>query len=246
MLVIAIVTLAASYGLGALLLTRLGEEARAPDEAFDAIVVLGCRVGPDGRPSHALRRRAEHAARLYRAGAAPYVVTTGGVGDFGPSEASVARDVLIAHGVPAHRVLVEDASTSTDENARFAKERFGGRRVLVVTDAYHVARSERVFLRYYEDAHAIGTSSPFHRVRAVGALREVFAFAAYAGLGRLSWASRGGPLRDVPEGPRGAATQPWFALTATVDERWPRPSRRARAEAWPGRRRPGGRRRGRR
>ncbi len=70
MLVIAIVTLAASYGLGALLLTRLGEEARAPDEAFDAIVVLGCRVGPDGRPSHALRRRAQHAARLYRAGIA--------------------------------------------------------------------------------------------------------------------------------------------------------------------------------
>jgi uncharacterized SAM-binding protein YcdF (DUF218 family) len=215
----ALVTFAVGYALIAAWLTRAGEHAVVPDETFDAIVVLGCRVDPSGRPSHALRRRAEHAARLYHRGAAPWVVTTGGVGDFGPSEASVARDVLVKAGVPEQRILLEDASTSTDENARFAKERFGGRRVLVVTDAYHVPRSERVFLRYFEDAHAVGTSSPFSRVRVVGALREVFAVAAYLGLGRLSWASRGGPEGAPPRGPSGARVEPAFALTATVDER---------------------------
>jgi uncharacterized SAM-binding protein YcdF (DUF218 family) len=176
---------AAVYAAVAVFLDWRGRAARIPDERFDAIVVLGCRVLPGGHASEALARRTEHAARLYREGRAPFVVTTGGVGEFGPSEASVEKRILVAEGVPADRVFVEDASTSTEENARFAKERFGGRRVLVVTDDYHVLRSGRIFLRYYEDAHVVGSSSPRLGVRVHGALREVFAVAAYAVLGRL-------------------------------------------------------------
>lgn len=167
---------------------------RAPSGTFDAIVVLGCRVNPGGAPSHALARRAAHAARFYAEGKAPLVIVTGGIGDFGPSEASVAADVLVAHGVPRSAILVEDASTSTWENATFARERFGAGRVLVVTDAFHTLRSERIFERVFGEAVAVGSRSPWLEPRVSGAVREVAAVGIYAALGRIDL------LRSEPEG----------------------------------------------
>jgi len=198
---LTICAFAAAYVAFGFYLEARGRMAEIPDEPFDAIVVLGCRVAPDGRPSPSLSRRARHAARLYGEGRAPWVVTTGGFGEFGAAEGEVARDVLVAEGVPRSRILVEDASTSTEENARFAKERFGGRRVLVVTDDYHVLRSTLVFHKYFEDTHVVGSSSALRNVRLHGALREVFAISAYAVLGRLS-------LAEPPHGDLAAADAP--------------------------------------
>lgn len=158
---------------------------RAPVGAFDAIVVLGCRVNPGGVPSHALARRARHAARLYREGKAPLVIVTGGVGDHGPSEASVAASILEEHGVPRRAILLEDTSTSTWENATHARERYGAGRVLVVTDAFHTLRAERIFEGVFGEAVAVGSRSPWRSARASGAIREVLAVGIYAALGRI-------------------------------------------------------------
>lgn len=169
----------------ALLLDASPRAQPEPSDHFDAIVVLGCRVVSEGVPSLALERRARHAARLYHAGLAPFVITTGGVGDSPPSEAEVAARVLIEEGVPERAILREDTSTSTQENAAFAKERFGGRRVLLVTDAFHTWRAARVFARHYEEVVAVGTRSHIESERARGALREVVAVAGYLALGRI-------------------------------------------------------------
>lgn len=159
---------------------------REPPEGarFDAIIVLGCRVGPDGEASPALTRRARHAARLYRRGLAPKVVLTGGVGTHPPSEARAAAAVARAEGVPEEAIVLEERSTSTEENALEAAARIDAERVLVVSDAYHVFRAERVFRRYFASVTAVGSHGS-SRVRLRGALREVHAVAAYALLGRL-------------------------------------------------------------
>jgi uncharacterized SAM-binding protein YcdF (DUF218 family) len=155
-----------------------------PEGTFDAIVVLGCRVRPDGTASGALARRARHAAHLYAEGIAPKVVFTGGVGDFPPSEASAAAAIARGEGVPDEVIVLEETSTSTEENAREASRLIGGGRVLVVTDTYHAFRAERVFARHFESAVAVGRSGTGPE-RARGALREVGAVTAYAVLGRL-------------------------------------------------------------
>lgn len=161
-------------------------ERRPPRGAtYDAIVVLGCRVNPSGEASHSLWRRAVTAAELYHAGHADCVVTTGGVGDHGASEASVAAEILVREGVPRERILLEDESTSTEENARFAKARFGGERMLVVTDGFHTLRARRTFERFFAEVDSVGTNAPWPRTRNLGALREVVALAGYAVLGRM-------------------------------------------------------------
>tara|TARA_B100001750_G_C15334568_1_gene509069 strand:- start:96 stop:713 length:618 start_codon:yes stop_codon:yes gene_type:complete len=174
-----------AFGLAAASLERWGVR-RVDDEArYDAIVVAGCAVRPDGTPSPALANRTAHAVALHRRGLAPKVVFTGGVGTHAPSEAEAASRHAIALGLPADAVLLEAKSTSTEENARFAAEILGAEaRVLVVSDAYHVFRCERVFGRYFEGARGSGSLGR-RSARLQGAFREVVAVAAYGVLGRL-------------------------------------------------------------
>ncbi|MEM1414325.1 MAG: YdcF family protein [Myxococcota bacterium] len=172
-----------AFALSALALDAYGQ--RRPKGRHDAIVVAGCRVMAGGRASPALRRRALRAVDLWKAGVAPRLVFTGGVGDEPPSEASVAATIARAEGVPEHAMVLEERSTSTEENARFAAEALGpDAHVVVVTDAYHVFRAERVFRRHFAGAVGAGTvAEPWPRWR--GAAREVLALGAYAVLDRL-------------------------------------------------------------
>jgi uncharacterized SAM-binding protein YcdF (DUF218 family) len=115
-----------------------------------AIVVLGARVLPNGKPSLSLRERAAHAVTLYERGFASHIIFTGGVGDNPPSEAQVAADWAVKRGVPRDKVLKEDKSTSTRENAEFSaaicRER-GWKSVLVVSQPFHLWRARREFER---------------------------------------------------------------------------------------------------
>ena len=172
----------AGLWLAAALLGRASPDERS---SYDAIVVLGCRVDPGGVPSNALLRRGEQAAELYHRGLSERVLTTGGGGDFGPSEASVAERVLVARGVPPSAIVREERSTSTWENALYARTLVGEGSVLVVSDRYHLPRAEQVFRRHFGHAHGVGSDSPYARTRRIGRLRETWAVLIYAGLGRI-------------------------------------------------------------
>jgi uncharacterized SAM-binding protein YcdF (DUF218 family) len=121
--------------------------AQSPTRS-DAIVVLGTRVLPNGMPSLTLRERVSHAVELYRAGVAPNIICTGGVGENPPSEARAAATLAQKMGVPPERIAVEEKSTTTHENAVFAaqicRER-GWKSVVVVSQPFHLWRGQREF-----------------------------------------------------------------------------------------------------
>ncbi len=114
----------------------------------DAIVVLGARVLNGGQAGDSLRARTLRAVELYHRGLAPAIVCTGGVGEHPPSEAEVAAELARNLGVPAKALVLEMRSTSTWENAVNAagicRER-GWRRIVVVSDPYHLLRATRNF-----------------------------------------------------------------------------------------------------
>ncbi len=160
------------WGLGALALDVYGQRAAPARGAWDAVIVAGCRVMPDGRPSPALERRVRTAVALWKAGRAPRIVMTGGVGENPPSEAEAAARLAHALGVPESALVRESQSTTTAENAQFAARVVDARRVLVVSDTYHVLRCEWLFGRYFEEVRGVGsTPEAWPRVRF--ALREV-------------------------------------------------------------------------
>lgn len=169
-----------SYGLH-----RYGAGRRPTEGRWDAIVVLGSRVFPPRTPGTAMTARVTLAVELFHDGRADVLVLTGGVGDAGVAESEVAAELAESLGVPREAMVLEHASTSTEGNAEHAARAFEGRRVLVVTDAYHVLRSERVFARYFDEAHGVGAVNPRMWPTVRGALREVPALLGYAVLGRL-------------------------------------------------------------
>ncbi|XXF77346.1 YdcF family protein [Myxococcaceae bacterium GXIMD 01537] len=145
LLVCAGVATCGVFGL-AFVVDRFGQRERAG--RAEVLVVLGARVLPGGQPSGALAARAEHAVSLYQRGLAPRLLFSGGVGVNPPSEASVLRAVAVRLGVPEEACMLEERSHSTEENARYSAQLLRGlgvRRVLVVSDPYHLLRARQYF-----------------------------------------------------------------------------------------------------
>jgi uncharacterized SAM-binding protein YcdF (DUF218 family) len=119
-----------------------------------AVVLLGGATRGDTHMSTLgdLNQQADrlvHAVALYKAGKAPWVLVTGGAGDGARSEAEIMRDLLVVMGVPAGVILLEDKSRDTYQNALYCAAILNGRginRILLVTSAFHMRRSEALFL----------------------------------------------------------------------------------------------------
>jgi uncharacterized SAM-binding protein YcdF (DUF218 family) len=126
----------------------------------DVIVVLGAGLYPNGQPNPGMTRRAEHAAALYAAGYAPWVICSGGFTVGVPvSEAAACADLLVARGVPREVILLEENSLSTEENAIYTAalmRAHGWQTALVTSDDYHLWRTTLLF-----QAHGVAlTTSP--------------------------------------------------------------------------------------
>lgn len=115
---------------------------------YDAIVVLGAALNADGTPSPSLKRRARHGVALHRSGAAPVILFSGGVPVQGLSEAEAMRAIALELGVEPERILLEEASSSTWENAHNSVDiarKHGWQRLVVVSDEYHLPRARFSF-----------------------------------------------------------------------------------------------------
>lgn len=112
-------------------------------EPCDAIVVLGA-AQYNGRPSPVLKARLDHAVELYRAGLAPALVVTGGIGTGDRmSEATVGLRYLRALAVPDSAIIVRPDGRTTDESMRSVAEWMHERelqRAILVSDPFHMAR----------------------------------------------------------------------------------------------------------
>lgn len=164
----------ATWAAIAIFLDRIGHRP-CPEGPFDALVVPGCAVRPNGAASGALRRRTEHAVSLWQRNIAPIIILTGGVGRYPPSEASAAAQIARDAGVPNDALVLEEQSTTTAENAMFAAQAFPNASttsILVVTDSYHAWRCKRLFSSHFKRVESVG-STPSARLRIRGAFREV-------------------------------------------------------------------------
>ena len=122
----------------------------------DAIVLLGGATEPALPPrqdpelnDHA--DRIMHAADLYKAGKAQYIVVSGGSWLY-PSlnrpEAADMRDVLMRFGVPAAAILLEDKSEDTGQNASLSAAVMQQHHLvtaLLVTSGIHMPRAMATF-----------------------------------------------------------------------------------------------------
>jgi uncharacterized SAM-binding protein YcdF (DUF218 family) len=113
----------------------------------DAIVVMGA-AQYNGHPSGALAARLDHAIGLFKAGYAPYLITTGGnlPGDR-TTEAETGVCYATDHGVPRSALLMENTGRTTLESIQHVRailDAHGLRTALFVSDRSHMLRVLRL------------------------------------------------------------------------------------------------------
>jgi len=177
----------------------------------DGIVVLGGVIEPEAadRPESGINEAAERltaVAGLARRYPAAKILFSGG--DIllrpGVSEAQAAGALFASFGISADRVMLEDRSRTTAENAAFSRRMAvpkPGERWLLVTSAWHMPRAVGAFRKAgfpveaypvdYRTPAAAGLWIPFGAVsiglrRTDTAAREWFGLAAYWATGRSS------------------------------------------------------------
>jgi uncharacterized SAM-binding protein YcdF (DUF218 family) len=117
----------------------------------DVILLLGGGINEGvadlsgkSAPSADMLGRIVTAVRLQKELGCPVIVSGGAVFEFSTAEAPIDKRFIVDLGVPADRVILEEKSRDTVENAvysaRIIKER-GFRHPILVTSAYHMRRS---------------------------------------------------------------------------------------------------------
>lgn len=119
-----------------------------------AIVVLGGNTANNRKnwfepfEANTASPRIDTAALLYQAHRAPLIVLSGAALDGSVSEAEMMANALEQKGIPRQALVVEVASFTTYENARYTRHTLDERhinRVLLVTSALHMPRAMAAF-----------------------------------------------------------------------------------------------------
>lgn len=124
---------------------------RNPAFNKDLLLILGCRVRPDGTLYPLIRGRVDRALSFAAAqeavtGKAPVFLPTGGKGsDESCSEGEAMRRYLLSQGIPEDRILAETESVDTEQNMKFSKvladANYPGAEAAFCTTGFHVFRS---------------------------------------------------------------------------------------------------------
>jgi vancomycin permeability regulator SanA len=128
-------------------------------EPTPVALVLGAQVYGNGQPSRFLIGRLELAARLYRAGVVRTILVSGD--SLAPEwdEPAAMRRYLLQVGVPDAAIVTDPAGFDTYDSCRRARDVYGVRRLIVVSQRYHLPRAVGTARLLGLDAVGVGDSS---------------------------------------------------------------------------------------
>ena len=153
----------------------LTPEQAAADGNFDCILVLGCQVWADGSPSRMLNDRINRGLELYRDGAAPKLLMSGDHGTISYDEVNAMKRIATDAGVPSADVFMDHAGFSTYESIYRARDVFQCKRVLIVSQDYHLYRALYCANALGLDACAVSAKQLRYRGQLYRDLREIAA-----------------------------------------------------------------------
>lgn len=150
------------------------EELTAAGEHFDVILVLGCAVRKDGTPSHMLEDRIKTGVSLYGAGLADTVLMSGDRHE-GYDEVGTMKAEAQKLGVPVEKIAIDPTGFSTYDSIANLLISYKGKRVLIVTQTYHLYRALYIAEKLGIEAYGVGADLRTYRKQLKYDLREVLA-----------------------------------------------------------------------
>lgn len=161
----------------ALVITQLG--SKDTEERADYVIILGSGINGT-EVSLTLKQRLDASLDYIRSHPETPVIVSGGQGP-GESipEALAMKNYLVDQGIAPAQVIMEDRSTSTQENLAFSKKIImaSGKEhpeIMIVTSDYHMFRSKYIAAKNgYAAEYGISAPSPGY-LKPINMIREYF------------------------------------------------------------------------
>ena len=152
----------------------------SPEEAYklenvDCILVLGCGVKDNGVPSDMLRDRLIRSIDLYKNNAAPKLLMSGDHGKTNYNEVGTMKNFALDSGIKSEDIFMDHAGFSTYESIYRAKDIFGARKIIIVSQEYHLYRALHIAESFGLEAFGVAADYHTYGGQAYREVREILA-----------------------------------------------------------------------
>lgn len=119
----------------------LSPEQAAKLSDVDCILVLGCYVHENGRPSDMLADRLAQGVALLQAGASKKILMSGDHGQTDYDEVNAMKQYAMDRGIASSDIFMDHAGFSTYESLYRTRDIFQAKKIIIVTQGYHLNRA---------------------------------------------------------------------------------------------------------
>lgn len=144
-------------------------------EKADCVLVLGALVYSEDRLSLVLRDRVDYAITLYQAGKAERLLFSGDHGRADYDEVNAMMDYAVSKGVPKEDIFLDHAGFSTYESMYRARDVFCVKKLIIVTQQFHISRAVYIARGLGLDAVGVNSDPRVYSNAASDAVRESLA-----------------------------------------------------------------------
>ncbi len=128
---------------------------------FDCVLVLGAGVWGD-TPSHMLEERLNRGIEVYKTGCTDRILMSGDHGREAYDEVNVMKDFAKNQKIPSNNIFMDHAGFSTYESMYRAKDVFQVKKVVIVTQKYHLYRAVHNARKLGLDAYGVAADGQFN------------------------------------------------------------------------------------
>ena len=180
-IVIVVLAVIAIIALGINLFVRLSTKKQIIKEDqysnlsdVDCIIILGAGIWGD-KPSPMLEDRLLEGIKLYQNNVSDKIIMSGDHGKKEYDEVNIMKNYVVERGIPSENIFMDHAGFSTYESIYRAKEIFQAKKIVIVTQKYHLYRALYIANRLGIEAYGVG-SDPRQYVGATNReIREILA-----------------------------------------------------------------------
>lgn len=155
--------------------TRIISSEEASALKADCILVLGAGVRDNGTPSHMLEDRLKTGIQLYEMGTAPKLLMSGDHGRIGYNEVGVMKSFAVQRGIPDSNVFMDHAGFSTYESLYRARDVFMTKKIIIVTQEYHLYRALLIAESLGLEAYGVSADLRTYMGQPLREIREIAA-----------------------------------------------------------------------
>jgi len=153
----------------------LTAEKAATLSDVDCILVLGCGVRSDGTPTPMLADRLQYGVDLYNAGASGKLLMSGDHGQADYDEVNAMKKYALAQNIPSSDVFMDHAGFSTYESVYRARDIFQAKKIIIVTQKYHLHRALYIAKALGLDAYGVAADPRTYAGQTARDIREILA-----------------------------------------------------------------------